>query len=91
MIFINKYIPKKWHEGGGNPYKVYKTQILDPIEKKSKYENSANGLVLLIRNFTDPPIFYDFRTSKEQKRLNIVFEKIFFVTPNKNILLYPVL
>jgi len=76
---------EKFYTGGGNPKEVFNKWIDIPLKHKSEYGSSAKGHILIIYSKTYPQIFFDY----SKKNFDIGFDKVYFVTQEKNIKLFP--
>lgn len=82
-----------------HPDDVWRDFIKNPILKKSKYGNSAKGVILLINSSHTKPPWIEDELNKIQKlnlgsllfpkNLNLGFDEIYLVCHNKNIKVYP--
>jgi|GEM_PF-3632098 len=79
----------KHHESNRRPDDVFRDFILDPVNKKRKYGDSAKGLVLLIDSKTNPPQFFITQELvKTKENFDIGFEEIYFVCSNYTQLIF---
>lgn len=86
---INK---EKRHSSNRNPEKVFNDFVLEPLQKKNKYDkDSIKDIILIINAITDPP--KEFINKELQKRQpsffqNFGFKNIYLVTRCQNIKIF---
>jgi hypothetical protein len=77
-----------------NKFEVIEEFVIKPLQKKNKYGNAANGIILLIKPPFDPPWVEDELDMQRRLGLNeelgkLGFEKIFLVYSDRNIQVFP--
>lgn len=82
---------KKYSSAARNSEQVFNDFIVQPIDKKRKYGQSAIGHILLIDSKLSPPEGF---INKELKKINnnefnIGFDEIYLVMRDKNIKIFP--